>query len=152
MKKLMLFLSVVAIAGFANAQKLNEKDVPSGVKTKFESLYPGVKVEKWEKEDAYFEAEFEKDEIETSVVFDGNGNLVETEVEINLSSLPESITGYFQKSNPNSKIKEASKITDTNGVITYEVEVDNTDYLFDIRGNFLKKGEEEKDTNEKEDK
>ncbi|MBC7865300.1 MAG: hypothetical protein IAF38_20155, partial [Bacteroidia bacterium] len=49
------------------------------------------------------------------------------------------------------KVKEAAKITDAKGVVTYEAEIDNADYIFDSTGNFLKK-EIESDSDKDDDK
>ena len=54
MKK--VFLTLIALAGlsFANAQKVNQKDVPSVVQTSFQKQFPGAKNVKWEKEHGNF--------------------------------------------------------------------------------------------------
>ena len=51
------------------------------------------------------------------------------------------------------KITSAEKITNAKGVVSYEVEVDNTDYLFDSYGHFLQKDTdvEEEDDDENDD-
>jgi hypothetical protein len=46
-------------------------------------------------------------------------------------------------------IKEAAKIVDAGGTVTYEAEVQGTDYLFDANGNFIKI--ETDDPDDKED-
>ncbi|MBC7861343.1 MAG: PepSY-like domain-containing protein, partial [Bacteroidia bacterium] len=75
-------LALALTIGFASAQKMKEAEVPAAVKTKFTSLYPKAKVEKWEKEGANYEAEFTNNKIETSVIFDAAGSLIATEIEI----------------------------------------------------------------------
>ncbi len=122
-----------------------EAEVPAVVKTKFASLYPNVTKVKWGKEGTGFEAEFELNKVETSANFDASGNLLETETEIALSELPANVNTYIAKNIPGEKIKEASKITDAKGMVTYEAEVKGADYIFDNTGNFIKKAEEEKD-------
>lgn len=116
--------------------------VPEVVKTKFKSLYPSVEKVKWGKEDANYEAEFDLNKVETSVVFDATGNALETETEISESDLPAAIKTYISTNVPNEKIKEASKMTDAKGIVTYEAEVKGVDYVFDINGKFIKKVEE----------
>jgi hypothetical protein len=118
--------------------KLTEADVPSVVKTKFSTLYPDTKVEKWEKENGNYEAGFHKNKTEMSVLIDPTGNLLETETEIPVSELPKSVTEYVMKQKPGKKIKEASKIIDAVGLLTYEAEVEKTDLVFDQNGNFIK--------------
>lgn len=135
---LFLFLSAIFFANYAEAQKMKSSEVPVAVKSAFEKQYPDVKDADWEKEGANYEAEFEVNDTETSVVFDANGTLLETEVEIESSALPQAANDYVAKNYPGSKIKEAAKITDAAGTVTYEAEVGKSDLIFDASGNFLK--------------
>lgn len=135
MKKILLTamaIALVAVYSFAGT------DVPAAVKTKFASLYPTIKKAKWDKEDANYEAEFEMNEVETSVLFDAAGNVLETETEIKISELPKAVQDYCAKTWPGKKIAEASKIVDSKGTVTYEAEIDKTDQIFDAGGNFVK--------------
>ena len=150
--KNILTIAALAFAIGATAQTVKEADVPAPVKAKFTSLYPNVSVEKWEKEGANYEAEFETKETETSVVFDANGNLISTETEIAVSSLPKGVSDYFAKNHAGAKIKEASKITAADGTITYEAEVKDGDYIFDANGNFISKDVEADDKDDDDKK
>ena len=142
MKKI-IFISIAAIIGFsACGQKLKKEDVPSVVTAKFKTLYPIIEDVNWSKENNIYEAEFDLNKVETSASFDVKGNLVETETEIAVANLPATITKYLEKNLPGEKIKEASKITDSKGVITFEAEVNNVDYVFDKDGNFIKEVKE----------
>lgn len=138
----------------ANAQKMNETDVPANVKSGFAKKYPGAKVEKWEKEGTDYEAEFDLNKVETSAVFDASGNFKEVEQEIKTSELPKAVTDYCTKNYAGYKLTEAAKITDSTGKVMYEAEMskgkEHFDALFDDKGNFVKKstpetGEEDKD-------
>ena len=141
-----LFLIAVFSLGlnFAYAQKIREADLPSKVKDSFSKLYPQAKVEKWEKEGALYEAEFDNGKIETSATFDVNGGLVETEVEIPVTELPLNAKEYINQHLNGKKPKEASRITDSAGAVSYEAEVGESDYIFDAEGNYLKKVEKDK--------
>lgn len=127
----------------AYAQKIKETEVPANVKSAFEKKYPNVKVEKWEKEGADFEAEFDLNKVESSALFDANGSFKEIEQEINTTELPKPATEYCTKTFADYKIVESSKITDASGTITYEAEVkkgkEELDVIFDQKGNFIKK-------------
>jgi hypothetical protein len=46
---------------------------------------------------------------------------------------------YIKQNFPNEKIKEIAKITNANGMITYEAEIKGTDYIFDAQGNLISK-------------
>jgi uncharacterized membrane protein YkoI len=138
MKKLVLMMVAAMITSLTFAQKLQEKDVPAPVKTAFQKNFPQAKVEKWEKEGINFEAEFELNKSEQSVLFDAQGDIIETEIEIEISELPNGILDYVKKNYKGQSVKEAAKITDTKGTLTYEVEIKGMDLLFASNGKFIK--------------
>jgi len=138
MKKLALMMVAAMITSLTFAQKLNEKDVPTQVKTAFQKQYPNVKETKWEKENGNYEAEFEVKEIEYSVLMDAAGNILETENEIALNQLPNGVLAYINANYKGQKVKGAAKITDGNGVETYEAEIKEMDLIFDSNGKFIK--------------
>ena len=130
---------------YANAQHLKEAEVPASVKEGFAKKYPGSKVKVWEKEEADFEAEFELNKVESSAVFGSDGTFKELEQEIKTSALPKAVTNYCTKNYAGYKLSEAAKITDANGKVMYEAELEKDkmifDALFDANGNFVKKTE-----------
>lgn len=138
MKKLAFLLAAIAIASFANAQKIQEKEVPALVKTGLQKQFPEAKKVKWEKEKDNYEAGFKMKETGYSVLINPSGSIIETETEISINSLSASVKDYVATHYPGQKIKEAAKITDANGVVTYEAEVDGKDLIFDHSGKFLK--------------
>jgi hypothetical protein len=148
MKKSMLIAVGLMISLAACAQKVKESEVPTVVKDAFKKSYKDAKEVKWEKEGANFEAEFEIGETDQSVVFDAMGHLVETEVEIKVDELPSGAKDYIAKNYRDTKIKEATKITDAKGTITYEAEIKGKDLIFDSTGKFIK---EEVNTHEDKD-
>lgn len=138
MKNLAIFLAAMFTATFANAQKIQDKEVPASAKTTLKSNYPAATGLKWEKENGNFEVEFEVGETGYSVVFDNAGNILETEIEINSDALPVKAIEYVLKNYAAQKIKEAAKITDAKGTVTYEAEIKGKDLIFDSSGNFIK--------------
>lgn len=138
MKKLAFLLTMITAVSFVNAQKVQQKDVPASVQKGFQKQFPTVKDVKWGKEKGNYEAGFKINEKETSVIINLSGNILETETEINSSSLSAPIKGYITKNYPNQKIKEAAKITDAKGVVTYEAEISGKDLIFDNKGKFIK--------------
>lgn len=138
MKKLALMTVTAMITSLTFAQKLQEKDVPVQVKTAFQKQFPNTKEAKWEKEGNNFEAEFELNNTEQSVLLDAQGNLIETEIEIAVNQLPNGVLDYIKTNYQGEKVKEAAKITDVKGVITYEAEIKGMDLIFDSNGKFVK--------------
>lgn len=148
MKKSMFIAAGIMISLAACAQKMKEADVPSAVKDAFKKAHSDAKEVKWEMEGANFEAEFEIGEVDQSAVYDTSGKLIETEVEIKVEELPAGVRDYISKNYKDAKIKEATKITDAKGTVTYEAEIKDRDLIFDSNGKFIK---EEKDTHEDKD-
>lgn len=138
MKKLALMMVAGLITSFAIAQKLSDKDVPQSVKSAFQKAYPNAMEVKWDKEGNSYEAGFNFNKTDYSVLFDANGNILETEIEIEVSQLPKSVSEYVATHFHGEKIKDAAKITDAKGVVTYEAEMKGKDLIFDSKGNFIR--------------
>jgi hypothetical protein len=145
MNKLILLTVILIFAVRLDAQSIKERDVPSAVAATVKATYPDVSKVKWEMEDGMYEASFSINKMETSLVLSKDGTLVMTEEEIAVAALPALVTAYIGKHNPSAVIKEATKMTDTFGVVTYEVGVGETDYLFDSKGTFLRQEQEDDD-------
>lgn len=148
----MILLAMVLNASLASAQKMNESDVPASVKSAFAKKYPGAKVEKWEKEGADYEAEFDLNKVEYSAVFDSNGTFKELEQEIKTSTLPKAVTDYCTKTYAGYKLTEAAKIIDSTGKVMYEAEMskgkEEFDVIFDHKGAFVQKWEAAQETSD----
>ncbi|MBS1650915.1 MAG: PepSY-like domain-containing protein [Bacteroidetes bacterium] len=141
-----IFITIAALGALVvNAQKLKEAEVPAKVKESFANKYKGSKAEKWEKEGANYETETTINKIETSILFNANGDVIETEQALKTSALPKNITDYCAKNFAGYKISEAAKITTTKGAVTFEAEMkkgkEHFDALFDDKGNFLSKSD-----------
>jgi len=142
MKKLALMTVAAMITSLTFAQKMQEKDVPAPVKNAFQKQYPTASDVKWDKEGEKFEASFDLNKTDNSVLFDAQGNILETEVEIELNQLPKGVLEYVKANYKGQKVKEAAKITDAKGKVTYEAEIKGMDLLFDANGKFIKEVKE----------
>ena len=137
MKKIMIMaVLAVSVAFSACAQKLDASKVPAAVKASFAKQYPGVTA-KWEKEDAKYEAGFKKDGNSMSALFEVNGTMTESEVDIKVADLPATVLAYVKEHYKGKNIKEGAKITKADGTVNYEAEVDGKDVIFDAAGKFL---------------
>jgi outer membrane receptor for ferric coprogen and ferric-rhodotorulic acid len=141
MKNLIMMMAVsVGITVSACAQV----KVPAAVKSSFDKEYPGTKV-KWEKEGGNYEAGFEQKGHEMSVIYTPSGMATEKEMEIKVAELPQSVKDYVSQHMKGAKIKEAAKITKSNGEVQYEAEVNGKDILFTPNGGLIKSDSKEKD-------
>ena len=138
MKKIMLMLVAGLMASLTYAQKIQDKNVPAVVKAAFQKQYPTAKEVKWEKENGNYEVSFDLNEADNSVLIDANGNILETEIEIETSQLPAGVLDYVKTNYGGEKVTEIAKITDAKGTVTYEVEIKGKDLIFDNNGKFIK--------------
>jgi hypothetical protein len=138
MKKSVIILVAMLLAAITFGQKVKEKNVPEVIKTAFKVTYPNADDIKWEKEAANYEVEFELNDVDYSALYDSTGVLLETEMEIATTQLPQKALEYMNANYASKKIKEAAKITDAKGTVTYEAEIKGKDVIFDANGNFIK--------------
>lgn len=134
--RLVVVLSMLSLVSFG--QKVKEKEVPQIIKKALHEKYPTAKPVKWDKEKNNYEASFDANEVDISVLFNQDGKIVETEVEIQISKLPKNALVYIKKHFKNQKVKEAAKITNQKGKVIYEAEIAGKDILFDGNGSFIK--------------
>ena len=137
MKKslLVIVLSIMSFVSFG--QKIKEKEVPQIIKKALHEKYPNAKAVKWDKEKNNYEASFDVYKIDNSVLFNGKGKIVETEIEIQISTLPKNALDYINTHFKNQKVKEAAKIINQKGTVIYEAEIKGSDLLFNENGNFI---------------
>lgn len=143
MNKLILISAVLFCTFRAEAQSIKERDVPPAVITSLSALHPNASKVKWENEDGMYEGSFMTNKKETSVLFSREGILVQTENEIALAELPAGVVDYVSKQYPSAKIEEAAKVTNIKGVVNYEVEIADVDFLFSNTGQFISQEKEE---------
>lgn len=143
MKKTNRILSgVFATAIFLVSCGYNASNVPANAKSNFEKDFPGAKA-KWDKEDSNYEASFKQNNKTMSVLYEGNGNKLETEQDIDTSGLPQAVKDYVSQNYKGETIKEPALITKANGEVNYEAEVKGNDLLFTKDGQFIKTTKEE---------
>ena len=121
------------------AQKMQEKNLPENVKSAFKQKYPEATSVKWDKEEKMYEASFKLNNIDNSVLMDANAAILETEVKTDLQKVPKVILAYVKNNYAAKQPKGAAIITDNKGTITYEIEMNGIDLIFDSNGTFIKK-------------
>lgn len=132
--------ALIALSVLASCtQKADEADIPKGIIETFNANFKGSIVESWDKEKGGgYEAEFELNGVETSATFNSEGQLIETEQEIEESSLPSPVSDYLKVNYAKKSIDEVAKITTGEGIVKYEVEIEKVDLIFDDKGNLSK--------------
>lgn len=142
MKKSIMLVAFVVVASLGFAQKKKSAEVPNVVKDALRKQFPAAQDIKWDKENGNYQASFDLNKVDNSVLIDGNGKILETEIEIKMSEMPKGVSEYVKANYKGMTIKEAAKLTDAAGVVTYEVEVKGMDLIFDQAGKFLKESKD----------
>jgi len=146
MKKVLGFTAIMmALSATSFAQK-NEGghqkiNVPALVKKANLDKYPESKTQKvtWEKENGNYEANWGgKDGEANSVQYTQSGKFIEMVKEISTKDLPQGVLSYLKDHYKTSKFGDVGKVTDANGNISYEIEINSKDVVFDQNGNFIK--------------
>lgn len=152
MKRIIGFVALLIVLSFSASAQSNQKNkvkvekeqkseinVPAAAKTALMNKYPTATKVTWEKENGNFEANWGgKDGEANSVLFTPAGDFLEIVESIPVNELPASSLTYIKAHYKSAKIKEAGKVTDKQGKISYEAEVNGKDVIFDQKGNFVK--------------
>jgi len=81
--------------------------------------------------------------VEQSVLVDAKGNIIETEIEIKESELPQAVKAAIAKNFAGYKLDEITKATDAKGVVAFEMEAnkgkEKLAIEFDSNGKLLSK-------------
>lgn len=136
----------VCLAFYIGVSAINQKEnqIPAAAKTGFAAKFPAAQKVKWSVEKpGEFEAEFKLNGVETSVLVDAKGNLLETEAEIKEGELPQAVKAAIARDFAEYKIDEIEKATDAKGVISFVMEAskgkEKLEISFDSNGKLLSK-------------
>ncbi|WP_431160796.1 PepSY-like domain-containing protein [Flagellimonas beolgyonensis] len=123
-KKIIIGLPLAALLGLALFAFASNRSVPLRVKAAFVKKFPHVKKVKWDKEsDAEWEAEFKMDGMEYSANFLEDGTWKETEHEIKIKDIPDTVKATLNSEFAGYEIEEA-EISETVDGLTYEFEIE----------------------------
>lgn len=144
MNKFTILSAFVVMSLFACNQSSNSRQVPSNIAEAFTKLHPNASIEKWNDEPPMWEAKYKDGTEKGAVSFNAKAEVVEKELVIDQSQLPNgsTIPDYINAHYTNEKIKGCEKITKQDGSITYEIQITGKEIVFDGEGKYLS---EEKD-------
>ena len=144
MKKLLVLLVCIVFVIGVSAMNQKDEKIPAAAKTGFATKFPTAQKVKWSVEKpGEFEAEYTMNGVESSVLFDAKGNLLESETEIKEADLPQSVKAAIAKDFTGYKMDEIEKAVDAKGATTFEMEAakgkDKLEISFDSNGKLLGK-------------
>ena len=150
LRKTGLFLLGVSMLGCAQ-----KRNVSQNAEQTLSQKFPKANKVSWEKENEdEWEAEFKMDGKEFSANFNENGDLLETESEIENNEVPSRISQVMAEKYAEAKIKKVFKVERKDGIFyEYEFKLNgNTrEVLFDSSGNVVKNQTSEDDDEDKMD-
>lgn len=120
------------------AQRKKQIVIPDTVKKALQKKFPDAIVSDWENEGNLYEAEIEYHKKFFSVLIDNNGKILSTEEAIDPAFLPEGVKNYIVKNLKGKKVRDAAKIIDAAGRVSYQADIAGLDYVFDANGNLIK--------------
>lgn len=138
MKKLFFLLAIVGFFLQANAQKIIEKDVPTAVTAAFYKSHPTLKDVDWSKDKEYYVAKYAVDKADVCTYYNAPGKVIKTKMAIVAAAVPVPVLEYMKTNYKEDEVKDAFKITDSEGVVTYETKVKGILLFFDAKGVFIK--------------
>lgn len=157
MKNLVLILisCALVISCSTNTKDSNEQVLKKSLEEDFKASNPDAKNISWEVEGDYKEVEYTENGIEKSILYDAEGKIIESEIEIEAEQLGETILTYIEENYPEAEIEEAEKVKNADGIF-YEVEIETEDdqeieLLFSKDGSYIKEEIETDDEGEEDD-
>lgn len=138
MQKITLLLLVITFYS-CNQNLKEQRKVTQIIEEAFKNLHPTAAILKWNDEPPIWEAKY-KDGLEKGAVsFNNKAEVVETELVISESQLPNAsvISDYIKVHYSNEKIQGCEKITKQDGTNTYEIQITGKELVFDNTGKFL---------------
>ncbi len=110
-------------------------DAPSIVTNKFNTNYPNTSAN-WTMDNDNYSAQYKDKTTNTgrNIVYDRNGNIIHSDIELEYNSYPPNITNYYKQNYPNEKYGVWST-EDNAGNITYYSKGKST-YWFDKDGKY----------------
>ncbi|MBC7476123.1 MAG: PepSY-like domain-containing protein, partial [Candidatus Sericytochromatia bacterium] len=116
------FICSIALSTYtlANEQNITKKNVPQSIILSFEKSYPNAKALNYSKETVKgkttYEVESKDGNTKRDLTYSANGQILEIEEVIPLSSLPKDVIQSLNKSYPKANIVTIEKITKGNNI------------------------------------
>lgn len=137
-KIIFLFSAGVLLIGACN-QSQKSRQVPTNILEAFVKLHPKATILKWNDEPPIWEAKYKDGEEKGAASFNDKAEIVETELVIDQSQLPNSSTipNYINARYTNEKIRGCEKVIKQDGSITYEIQITGKEIIFNADGKYL---------------
>lgn len=136
----LLLTGAVLGAAAQDKEKIDTTQVPSAVKTAFNSNFPNSNDVEWKRKENHYKASFTMNNSKHHVKIDENGRIVSRGMEIPESQLPGPVASAIKRDYPGYKIDKAYTETE-NGSTKYKVSFEGKEdrkIMYDASGTRLK--------------
>lgn len=106
-----------------HAQDIKEKDVPQAVISALSQKYAGVTNTEWEREGDNFEAEFDMEGTEQTVLLNPSGEILMTKSDVLLNDLPQPIKSALDQKYKDMPVDDTEQL-EKEGQTFYQLEVE----------------------------
>ncbi|WP_221175692.1 PepSY-like domain-containing protein [Rufibacter immobilis] len=122
----MTWLSMLALSGLLMncTQRINMSNLPSVVQNSLKNHYPAATNPEWEKKGDHFEAEFDIQGQEHTVLIDASGQVLMRKQDVATAELPQPVSGALQRDYQAYLVDDVEKV-EKNGQTYYQVELEN---------------------------
>ena len=128
MRYLMLTITAIGLmsCSFLPGDKdVAPNDVPSVVKNTLSNAFPDAMDVDWEMKKDDYEADFEVDNVDYSVLITTTGDIVMQKHDIALAELPEAVKANVAKDFKDRELEDVEKV-EKEGTVYYQVDLDGT--------------------------
>ena len=117
MRSIILLIFIIAELASVNAQQVNKDKVPTPAQTELKRMFGNVENVKWVMKNKHdFQANFKVNNFKRAMLFDENGNWLETASEVKSTQLPEEVNQAYVSRFKDYQIKEVMKVEKSEGV------------------------------------
>lgn len=118
--------------------------VPNEILRVFKDYYPDVSLDQvdwgWEVPAKIYEAAFSNGEVDFEVEITVTGQLLLTEISMDVEDLPDHIIAAVQEEYPKHQIEEAEMVQYSNGDLSYELDLKNEETGEEFEAHFREDG------------
>lgn len=139
MKMIMILVLFVAGTTISCDDDIAPGEVPSVIDNTFKTQFPDAEDVEWERNQEFYEVDFEWKNIDYSALLDEAGDLVKFKYDLPTSKLPQSVKNNFAQNHPKKSIDDAEAVHE-NEIVYYQIETEG--FLQDKKLVFGVNGEE----------
>jgi hypothetical protein len=135
--KTLLFFAVILCSISSFAQGNSATAIPSQVSQSLMTLFPAATNITWEMDRGYYVPSFKNNSVATKALIDQKGTLIQSEIKLDRTALPQTAKDYISNHFPGIETKETATVTTMNGKKRIRASVGSKTLIFEVTGAYL---------------